>query len=70
MSEGDIPYSKAAPDLPLCLGVVKHRAPVARGTIFLPKMFVYDGFLLIWCNFKFQDVLFWSESMHNDRVGG
>jgi len=34
------------PDLPLCLGVLKHRAPLARGPIFLPKLF-YDGFLLM-----------------------
>ena len=25
------------PDLPLCLGVLKHRAPLDRGPIFLPK---------------------------------
>jgi hypothetical protein len=30
----------------------------------------YDGFLLIWCNFKFEGVLFRSDSRHNDRVDG
>ena len=39
------------PDLPLCLGVVKHKAPLARG---LPaKKVFYDGCLLMRCNFKF-----------------
>jgi len=33
--------------------VLKHRAPLARGAIFLPKKVFYDGFLLMWCNFKF-----------------
>ena len=32
------------PDLPLCLGVLKHRAPWPP--IFLPTKFFYDGFLL------------------------
>ena len=35
--------------------------------IFLP-IFFYDGFLLMWCNFKFEGVLFRSDSRHNDRV--
>jgi hypothetical protein len=26
----------AVPDLPVCLGVLKQRAPLARGAIFLP----------------------------------
>jgi hypothetical protein len=40
----------SVPDIPLYLGVLKHR--VARvGAIFLP-IFFYDGFLLIWNNFK------------------
>ena len=39
------------PDLPLCLGVLEHRAPLARGPIFLLKKIVYDGCLLMWCNF-------------------
>jgi len=31
------------PDLPLCLGVLKHRAPLAREEgIFLPKTFYVD----------------------------
>jgi hypothetical protein len=28
----------------------------------------YDGFMLMWCNFKFEGVLFRSDSRHNDRV--
>jgi hypothetical protein len=28
----------------------------------------YDGCLLMWCNFKFEGVLFRSDSRHNDRV--
>ena len=51
------------PDLPLWLGVLKHRVPLARGPIFL-----YGGFMLMWCNFKFEGVLFQSDSRHNDRV--
>jgi hypothetical protein len=27
-----------------------------------------DGFLLMWCNFKFEGVMFRSGSRHNDRV--
>jgi len=30
----------------------------------------YYGFLLMWCNFKFEGVLFRSDSRHNDRVDG
>ena len=45
------------PDLPLCLST----GPVAKKN-------VYDGFLLIRCNFKLEDVLFRSDSTHNDRV--
>jgi ribonuclease HI len=37
------------------------------GLIFLPTFF-YDGFLLMWCNFKFEGVLFRIDSRHNDRV--
>ena len=46
-------------DLPLCLGELKHRASLARegGFIFLLEK-SYDGFLVIWCNFKFEGVLF------------
>ena len=29
---------------------------------------MYDGFLLMWCNFKFEGVLFRSDSRHNNRV--
>jgi hypothetical protein len=57
----------SVPDLPLCLGVLKHRAPLGGGAIFLPNIFFYDGFLLMWCNFKFEGVLFRSDSRHNNR---
>ena len=58
------------PDLPLCLGVLKHRASLARGGKGSSscQAFNYDGFSLIWCNFKFEGVLFWSDSRYNDRV--
>ena len=54
------------PDLPLCLGVLKHRAPLARwwGRGHLPVTNFYDGFLLMWCNSKFEGVLFQSDSRH------
>ena len=29
---------------------------------------VYDGFLLMWCNVKFECALFRSDSRHNDRL--
>ena len=61
----------AVPDLPLCLGVLKHRAPLTKGGggwgVVL-SIFFYDGFLLMWCNFKFEGVMFRSYSRHNDRV--
>jgi len=60
--------TQTVPDLPLCLGVHKHRAPLARGAHLLPKNVFYDGFLLMWCNFKFEGVLFRSDSRHNNRV--
>ena len=37
------------------------------GLIFLPRI-VYDGFLLLSCKFKFEGVLFRSDSRHNGRV--
>ena len=58
------------PDLPLCLGVLKHRASLAslaRGASSSCQN-NYDEFLLMWCNFKFEGVLFRSDSRHNDRV--
>jgi len=36
----------AVPDLPLCLGVLKHRAPLARGA-HLSANFFYDGFAYV-----------------------
>ena len=59
-------------DLPLCLGMLKHRASLAsEGTsscqkmfvLFLRRIFAYDV-----CNFKFEGVLFRSDSRHSDRV--
>ena len=42
----------SVPDLPLFLGVLKHRAPLARGgQSFCTKNF-YEAFLLMWCNLK------------------
>ena len=29
---------------------------------------LYDEFLLMWCNFKFEGVLFRSDSRHNDSL--
>ena len=55
-------------DLPLCFGVLKHRASLARGGSSSCQNNFYDGFLLMWCNFKFKGVLFRSDSRHNDRV--
>jgi hypothetical protein len=40
------------------IGVLKHRASLARGGPHLPAKQIYDGFLLMWCNFKFEGVLF------------
>ena len=39
------------------------------GFIFLLKK-NYDGVLLMWCNLKFESVLFRRDSRHNDRVDG
>ena len=50
----------SVPNLPLCLGVLKHRASSSC------RNFYYDGFLLVWRNFKFEGVLFRSDSRHND----
>ena len=47
------------PDLPLCLGVHKRRAYQTNFS---------DGFLLMWCNFIFEGVLFRSDSRNNDIV--
>jgi hypothetical protein len=32
------------------------------------KNIFYEGFLFMWCIFKFEGVLFWGDSRHNDRV--
>ena len=42
----------AVPNLLLCLGVLKHRAPLARGPIFLPKHFFAMDFhsVHVWSN--------------------
>ena len=48
--------------------MLKHRASLARGASSSCQTFYYDGFLLMWCNFKFEGVLFWSDSRYNDRV--
>jgi hypothetical protein len=56
------------PDLPLCLGVLKHRASLARGGSSSCQAFNYDGFSLMWCNFQFEGVLFWSDSRYNDSL--
>ena len=59
------------PDPSLCLGMLKHRArwPGGWGGGHFPTIFFfYDGFLLMWCNFNFEGVLFRSDSRHNDRV--
>ena len=50
--------------------MLKHRAPLAReGVHLLPaKNKFYHGFLLMWCNFKFEGVLFRIDSRQYDRV--
>jgi hypothetical protein len=54
--------------LPVCLGVLTHRATLARGPIFLLKKKITMDILLMWCNFKFEGVLFRNDSRHSDRV--
>ena len=40
-----------------------------RGGHLPAKLFIFDGFVLIWCNFKFEAVLLLSDSRHyNGRV--
>jgi hypothetical protein len=60
MSSDIIFHHQAVPELPLCLGVPKHRASFARGDS--------PSCQKMWCNIKFEDVLFRSDSRHNDRV--
>ena len=57
------------PDLPLCLGMLKNRGPLASmggrnipANFFLRWIFAHVG------NFKFEGVLFRSDSRNNDRV--
>ena len=52
------------PDLPLCLGVLKHRASLARGPHLPANIFFTVDFGL----FKFEGVQFRIDSRHNDRV--
>ena len=58
------------PDLPLYLGVLKHKALLAMGaSSSCQNVFtIYDRCLLMWCNFKFEGVLLRSDSRHNDSV--
>jgi hypothetical protein len=50
MSSDIIFHHQGVPDLPLCLGVLKHRASFARGGgegfIFMPKTFLLCGAIL------------------------
>ena len=48
--------------------MLKHWASLARGASSSCQKNFYDGFLLMWCNFEFEGVLFRSDSRHNDRV--
>jgi len=62
---------QAVSDLPLCVAVLKCRDPLARGGVGdgatpCQKLF-YEGILLMCISFKFE-VLFRSNSRHNDRV--
>jgi hypothetical protein len=59
----------AVPDLPVCLITGPCWQAKGGGGGHLPaKLFFYNEFLLLWCNFKFEGVLFRSDSRHNDRV--
>ena len=46
------------PDLPFCLGVLKHRVSLAMGA-HLPakKITFYDGFFLMWCYLNMLTIL-------------
>jgi hypothetical protein len=46
------------PDLPLCLGVLKHKTSLTRGASSSCQKTFYDGFMLMWCNFKLEGILF------------
>ena len=50
------------------LSELKTRGSYEPVTDFTKNIFFYDGFLLMWCNFKFEGVLFRRDSRHNDRV--
>ena len=60
-------YVSAVSDLPLCLGVPGPRG-LGRGGASSYQKKCYDGFLLMLCNFKFEGVLFRSDSRHSVRV--
>jgi len=59
--------SKPSAGFTIVLRCSQAQGPVGQGGIFVPYFF-YDGFLLMWCNFKFEGVLFRSDSRHSDRV--
>ena len=48
----------------MCLGVLKHRAPLDKAHLPAKNIFT----MLMWCNFKFEGVLLQSDSRQNDRV--
>ena len=60
-------------DLPLCLGTCWNTGPHwpgGREGAHLPakQIFLRWIFAYMWCNFKFEGILFWSDSRHNGRV--
>ena len=63
-------FGESMPNIPLCLCVLKHRAPLARGSIFLPQKNVYDRFLLMWCNLKILTIPKFPENVCLTACGG
>ena len=60
---------QSVPDLPLCLSTgPRWPGGVGGGGSSSCQKHFYDGFLLMWFNFKFEGVLFRSDSRHNDRI--
>jgi hypothetical protein len=51
-------FPHTVPELPLCLGVLKHRAPLARGVIFLPKYVFTMDFCLYWAILNLKALCF------------